>query len=85
MKMDSMIRNIVILTSLIIFCYQLYTALHNLMSNTSVDSTEKIPISDLEYPPLITICPRQREDEKTVRELGYFDIHFLMKGNNRQR
>ena len=61
MKMDSIIRNIVILSSLIIFCYQLYTALHNLMSNTSVDSTEKIPISDLEYPPLITICPRQKQ------------------------
>ena len=58
-------------------------ALDNLMSNATVDSTEYIPISDLEAPPIITICPRQREDQQKLKQSswGYFEsIENLLQG-----
>ena len=68
-------RYFVVITSLIIFCDQMNIALHNLMGEETVDSTEYIPISDLEAPPVITICPRQREDKQKLKESswGYFE------------
>ena len=50
------------------------TALENLMSEPTVDSTEHISIMNLEAPPVITICPRQPITEETKQqliELGY--------------
>ena len=84
MTFQRSIRYLVIFVSLIIFCYQLHVALEHLLSIQTVDSTEYIPISDLESPPIITFCPRQVEDEKSLWELGYFNTENLMQGNIRQ-
>ena len=67
-----MIRYFVILVSLIAFCYQLIQALCRLMSNAVVDLTEDVPISDLNSPPIITVCPRQPVDHQKLVDLGYF-------------
>ena len=71
MTLQRRIRYFVILVSVIIFCYQLKVALNNLMSDATVDSTEYIPISKLDSPPVITLCPRQGIDEAKIVELGY--------------
>lgn len=56
------------------------TALHQILSIDTVDSTEYIPISQLNPPPVITFCPRQGYDEDKLFELGYFDSSDLMTG-----
>ena len=71
MKVERKIRFFVILVSLIIFCYQIETAFYHLMSEATVDSTEYISISDLDSPPLITICPRQELNWQTTEEWGW--------------
>ena len=75
------VRHIVILISLVIFCYQLKVAFDNVLSNATVDSTEYIPISDLDSPPVITVCPRQGVDDERLYELGYSYIGHLLQGN----
>ena len=82
MGCQRMIRYFVILVSLIIFCYQLIQALCRLMSNDVVDLTEDVPISDLDSPPVITVCPRQPVNEQQLRYWGYISgVGFLMRGN----
>ena len=61
------------------------TALHHLMNEETVDSTEFISISDLESPPVITFCPRQGENKELLEEYGYGDLSMLMQGNDNQR
>ena len=78
------IRYFVILASLIIFCYQLNTALHHLMNVETVDLTEYIPISELDPPPVITLCPRIWGNSKILTNYGYKDMSALIKGKNRQ-
>ena len=73
------IRYLVIVVSLVIFCYQIDVALYNLMSDDTVDSTEYIPISHLDPLPIITFCPRQEEDWKNG-EKGFASIDHLLKG-----
>ena len=60
------------MVSLGIFCYQINVALDNLMSKATVDSTEYIPISDLNSPPIITFCPKQAENRILLFKWGYF-------------
>ena len=64
-------------------------AVHNLMSNATVDTTEYIPISELETIPLITICSRQTNShyEKDLEELiqktdkfGYLSESNILSG-----
>ena len=81
MKIQNLIRNFVILASVIIFCYQLTTALNKLLSDATVDSSEEVPISDLEYPPLITICPRQEKQWQSIKEWGYIKDDLGYEGN----
>ena len=81
MKIQNLIRNFVILASVIIFCYQLTTALNKLLSDATVDSSEEVPISELEYPPLITICPRQGKEWKSVEKWGYSKDDLGYEGN----
>ena len=78
-----MIRYFVILVSLIAFCYQLIQALCRLMSNDVVDLTEDVPISDLDSPPVITVCPRQPVNRQQLIDWGYtYGEGYLMLGNN---
>ena len=79
MELLKIIRNSVVVASLIIFCYQLYIALNNLMNEATVDSTENIPISNLDPLPLITFCPRQEVDLK-FQTTGYSSIQHLTVG-----
>ena len=82
MEFQRRLRYIVIFVSLIIFCYQVKIALDNLISNDAVDSTENIPISDLDSPPVITFCPRQGVDDRKLKEWGHwYHIRNLLKGN----
>ena len=48
-------------------------ALHLLMKNETVDSTQNINITDLDPPPLITFCPRQKVNTQKLDEFGYAD------------
>ena len=50
----------------------MHVALENLMSDDTVDSSEYIQISDLDSPPVITFCPRQKLNSEKVDELGYY-------------
>ena len=77
------IRYLVVLASLIIFCYQMNIALHHLMSVDTVDSSEYIPISDLDSPPVITICPMLKQDVKPLNDLGYMHTYNLMNGKEK--
>ena len=79
MRVQQGIRNFVIAASLIIFCYQFIVALENVMSESTVDSTENIPISNLDPLPLITFCPRQEIDLK-FQTIGYSSIQHLTVG-----
>ena len=81
MQVQRNLRYFVIVASLCIFCYQMNSALYQLMSEKSLDSTEYIPISELKSPPVITFCPRQTfgrltEYDEGLRakldELGFF-------------
>ena len=82
MEFQGRLRQIVIIVSLIIFCYQVKVALENLIGKETVDSSEYIKISELESPPVITFCPRQGEDfGKIKRMFGYWKSQHLMKGN----
>ena len=47
------------------------------MSKATVDSTEYIPITDLDSPPVITLCPRQEYDEEKLKEWGYCRSYFF--------
>ena len=80
-KLQNSIRYIVILASLIIFCYQFNTALLHLIGKETVDSTEYIPLSDAKSLPVITICPRQGQDFTRLNEWGYYTIDYLLYGN----
>ena len=72
MELYNKIRNFVVIISLIIFFYQITVALHKLMSDSTVDSSEYIPISQLTSPPVITFCPRKQIDSKKLNEeFGY--------------
>ena len=71
MEFQSRIRYFVILVSLIIFCYQLNIALYHLLREDTVDSSEYIPISEMDSPPIITFCPRQGADSQKMFGLGY--------------
>ena len=77
MKILSVIRYFVILSSLIIFCYQLNVALQHLMGDSTVDSTELISISKLDSLPVITFCPNQGGK---LDKWGYKSIIQLTKG-----
>ena len=55
------------------------------MSNDAVDSTEYIPISDLESPPIITLCPRQGYYSKLLEWRGYASIKDFLLGNDKIR
>ena len=46
-------------------------ALKNLKDDATVDSTEYIQVSDLDTPPTITFCPRQRVERQILIGLGY--------------
>ena len=81
MELQRKIRYFVIVASLIIFLYQMNTALHNLMSNETVDSTEYIPISELDPLPVLTFCPRQKVNTQRIHEFGYSSVNELMEGN----
>ena len=78
------IRFLLIFVSLIIFCYQLNTALQHLQSNDTVDSTEFIPISELDQPPVITFCPGQGSNLTRLAEYGYNTKNNLWKGDIQQ-
>ena len=80
MGIQRKIRYFVILVSLIMFCYQLNTALQHLMDEGTVDSTDVISISDLEAPPVVTFCPRQGAWYEKLAELGYSNVYNLMQG-----
>ena len=85
MEIKSCFRYFVILASLIIFCYQLYTALNHLLSEATVDSTQYIPISHLKYPPLLTICPRQEKTWKNIEDWGWEEVaddYSILTGNS---
>ena len=71
MELQRKIRYVIILASLIIFCFQINTALHHLINKNTVDSTEHISISELDSPPVITICPRQKQNTEKLAEYGY--------------
>ena len=74
------------MVSLGIFCYQINVALDNLMSKATVDSTEYIPISDLNSPPIITFCPKQAENRILLFKWGYFgSISNFLTGNYKVR
>ena len=66
-------------------------ALHNLMSNETIDSTKDIPISNLDSLPVITFCPRQQVNAPKIDELGYgsggdsFSIMNILKGKDNQK
>ena len=82
MKLQRIIRYSVIVTSLCIFCFQMKVALDQLMGNETIDSSEHIPISDLEFPPVITFCPRQGENSKVLEDWGYkSSIMDLLSGD----
>ena len=70
MEFQRKLRNLLLLASLLIFCYQMKVALNHLFSNATVDSTEFIPVSEV-TPPIITFCPRQQVDAQQLNELGY--------------
>ena len=62
-------------------------ALHNLMSEATVDTTEYIPISELETPPILTLCARQAVADKneeefilTVDKFQYWNEFEMLKG-----
>ena len=55
-------------------------ALHSLKEKVTVDSTEDVPISELETPPVITFCPQQEVDLDTLNEWGYFKVRNLLTG-----
>ena len=80
LKMENQrrIRYFVIFVSLIIFCYQVNTALYNVMSDDTVDSTEYINISNLESPPVITVCPRQSINKQILQEWGYKGHAYIL-------
>ena len=86
MELKSKVRYFVIKASLIIFTYQLNVALHHLMGEETVDSTDYIPISDLDPPPVISFCPRQKEDKMKLKEWGWYwgqiygDVRLLLAG-----
>ena len=52
------------------------------MGVETVDSTENILISDLDSPPVITLCPRQEYDYEILDEWGnwFVDISFFLSG-----
>ena len=60
------------------------------MSDFIDPATEYISISDLDSPPVITLCPRQEYDSKLLGEWGYSsslfyatgDITDLLRGND---
>ena len=57
------------------------TALHQILSQETVDSTDYIKISDLDSPPVITFCPRQIDIyKKDLGEWGYWFARDLMAG-----
>ena len=56
------------------------------MSKATVDSTEYIPISDLNSPPIITFCPKQAENRILLFKWGYFgSISNFLTGSYKVR
>ena len=93
METQIALRYVVILASLIVFSYQVHTALTQVLSGDTVDSTEYIPISKLDPPPIITFCPRQtiinnlimneqkyKEWGQTLDKLGYYNEFDILTG-----
>ena len=81
MEIQNKVRYLVIAISLVIFCYQINTALHHLIGKQAVDSTEYIPITHLNPLPVITFCPRQGKDSEKLNEYGYmYNIGNLLQG-----
>ena len=71
MELQIQIRYLVVSASLIIFWYQLNTALDHLLREDTVDTSEYVSISDMDSPPIITFCPRQGANSQKMFGLGY--------------
>ena len=83
MDIVKQIRYFVIISSLIIFCYQFSRALHHLLGWETVDSTEHILVSHLDSPPVLTFCPRQDKNIEKFYEYGYMSrASDLLKGKS---
>ena len=70
MELQFSFRYLLILALFGFFCYQMRTAIKQIMSQETVDSTEYIQISDLNPPPAITFCPRQALNFLNAEEMG---------------
>ena len=46
-------------------------AMNKLQSKHTVDSTQSLPISEMDQPPVITICPQNEQNEIFLQEAGY--------------
>ena len=63
-------------------CTQINEALQQLLSGDTYDSTDYIPISDLEAAPLITFCiNRPLKHFVRINLWGYANVGQLLTGN----
>ena len=74
------IRYLVLIFSFVMFCIQCETAITNLISPPTVDSTTIKNIEDVELP-VITLCPVNQTNQTALDELNYSNEQDLLSGN----
>ena len=77
MNITKVIKWLILVFSLIIFCYQTQVAIQNLLDPPVIESSRTYNLADIE-PPLITICPFGQWDN--INEFGYAGRRQFLQG-----
>ena len=81
MRVFKIVRLIIILISISIFCFQMQTSLKKMMSVPTVDTSYSMSIDELDAYPMISVCPKLSPYIGYLFAAGnYMDVEYFLSG-----